>query len=219
MTVATHYDAADLALFAMQLLQPEQHQAVAGHAAGCGFCRQELARVQGDLAAFAHTAELRSPASIVRERVLNQVAREKKIAPLESVAPISSLRTEEIERPQQKEGLSLIFSARDQDQTVPPLGRRDLIDTFDQEDIDENDLGQHALDQPEDPALRPRHVNELRDLPVSHHTSEQDEPSFRPRPANAPDTLLLRSHRRSGASRRSSDLDSAADGEIHPNVL
>lgn len=83
MSVAIHYDAADLALFAMQILQPEQHQAVTEHLVECAFCRQELARLQGDLAAFAHTVEMRLPAPAIRDRVLHQAAREKKNPPPE----------------------------------------------------------------------------------------------------------------------------------------
>lgn len=88
---AIHYEAADLTLFAMQLLAGEEHRNIAAHVAGCAFCRQELARLQGDLAAYAHTLEMRSPASVVRERVLRQVAREKKpvaILPVEPITPI-----------------------------------------------------------------------------------------------------------------------------------
>lgn len=85
MSVPAHYEDTDLALFAMQLLDGEAHRAVANHVSGCAFCRQELARLQGDLAACAYGIEMHSPAAVVRERVLHQVAREKKAPPVEEV--------------------------------------------------------------------------------------------------------------------------------------
>ncbi|HTH53653.1 MAG TPA: anti-sigma factor [Edaphobacter sp.] len=88
-----HYEAGDLALFAMQLLSEEEYRLIAGHVAACAFCRQELARLQGDLAAYIHTVEMHAPAPVVRDRVLHRIAREKKAPvsiPLETV--VSSAR-------------------------------------------------------------------------------------------------------------------------------
>jgi hypothetical protein len=85
-----HYEDTDLAMFAMQLLEGKDHQATAEHVSGCAFCRQELARLHGDLAACAYGVEMHAPASSVRERVMHWVAREKRAvppAPVEEVLP------------------------------------------------------------------------------------------------------------------------------------
>jgi hypothetical protein len=85
-----HYEDTDLAMFALQLLEGEEHQAAAEHVSGCAFCRQELARLHGDLAACAYGVEMHAPASLVRERLMHRVAREKRAippAPIEEVIP------------------------------------------------------------------------------------------------------------------------------------
>ncbi len=74
-----HISPEALALFAMQLLEPEEEQAVLLHVSHCEYCRQELASLQGDLAVFALTAEVHSPPASARERLLTQVARERKV--------------------------------------------------------------------------------------------------------------------------------------------
>ena len=56
-----HIDPEDLALFALQFLNPEQNQAVRQHLAQCSLCSEELALLQGDLAAVACTAGMHSP--------------------------------------------------------------------------------------------------------------------------------------------------------------
>ena len=82
---AGHYDPADLALFAMQLLPRDEYASMAEHVTDCTYCRQELAHLQGDLATYAYTVEMHSPPALTRERLLHQIAREKKIAPVERV--------------------------------------------------------------------------------------------------------------------------------------
>jgi hypothetical protein len=66
----------------MQLLARDEYATMASHVADCTYCRQELAHLQGDLAAYAHTVELHSPPALARERLLQQVAREKKSFPV-----------------------------------------------------------------------------------------------------------------------------------------
>ncbi|WP_035350241.1 anti-sigma factor [Edaphobacter aggregans] len=93
MSVA-HYEPADLALFAMQLLPRDESATMSAHVADCTYCRQELAHVQGDLAVYAHTVEMHSPPALTRERLLNQVVREKRQAtPIEQAE-----RVERVER-------------------------------------------------------------------------------------------------------------------------
>ncbi len=76
-----HPDPADLSLYAMQLLPSAETEAIAQHLARCAECRAELARIQGDLALTALTVDLESPSAAARQRLLDQVASEKKIVP------------------------------------------------------------------------------------------------------------------------------------------
>jgi len=85
MNTARHFEPEDLALFAMQLLAQDEAAAVAAHVEQCGACRQSLTEVQGDLAAYAHTVDLHTPPAEARERLLKQVAREKKTIPIDRV--------------------------------------------------------------------------------------------------------------------------------------
>jgi Anti-sigma-K factor rskA len=73
----------DLALFAMQLLSKEETAEVAAYVAQSAEARRELAEIQGDLAIYAHTIDLHSPPAQVRERLMKQVAREKKTVPID----------------------------------------------------------------------------------------------------------------------------------------
>lgn len=76
-----HIPADDLALYAMQFLVPEEAAAVEAHVGICPECRRELATIQGDLAALAHTAEMHQPPTLARQRLMAQVGREKKALP------------------------------------------------------------------------------------------------------------------------------------------
>jgi len=73
----------DLALFAMQLLSKDESAEVAAYLQRSEDARRELAEIQGDLAIYAHTADMHSPPALARERLLKQVAREKKAIPME----------------------------------------------------------------------------------------------------------------------------------------
>ncbi|QNI38079.1 anti-sigma factor [Edaphobacter albus] len=78
MNTTFHYEAADLALFTMQLLGADEHTAVEEHLSQCAFCRQELSRVQGDLTTYTSALDPQLPAGAVRERILRRAGREKK---------------------------------------------------------------------------------------------------------------------------------------------
>jgi hypothetical protein len=80
----------DLALFAMQLLSRDETAEVAAYLEQSAEGRRELARIQGDLAIYAHTVDLHSPPAQVRERLMKQVAREKREAPIERPAPVET---------------------------------------------------------------------------------------------------------------------------------
>jgi hypothetical protein len=73
-----HIEPEDLALFAMQLLSQDEARAVSAHVEQCAECRQALAETQGDLAAYACTVDLQPVPAQARERLMKQVAREKK---------------------------------------------------------------------------------------------------------------------------------------------
>jgi hypothetical protein len=83
MNTARHYETDDLALFAMQLLSRDEMALVRSHVAECQLCRLQVAQLQGDLAVYAMTAEIHSPPAQARERLMKQVAREKKTVPVE----------------------------------------------------------------------------------------------------------------------------------------
>jgi len=76
-----HISADDLALYAMQFLTAEETALVEAHVRHCPECRRELATIQGDLAAFAHTAEMQTPPVLARQRLMTQVSREKRVVP------------------------------------------------------------------------------------------------------------------------------------------
>ena len=75
----------DLALFALQLLSPEESSEVITHLEHNEGARAELAQIQGDLALYALSSDLHSPPSVARERLLRRVAKEKKVMPAPAV--------------------------------------------------------------------------------------------------------------------------------------
>ena len=76
----------DLALYAMQLLPEEESAEVAAYLGQSAEARLELAEIQGDLAVFAHTVDLHSPPALARERLMKQLARERKAIPIDRAA-------------------------------------------------------------------------------------------------------------------------------------
>lgn len=85
MNIANHITPDDLYLFALQLLPDADMKSAATHLKECAACRAQLGEVQGDLVAYALTAEMRTPPTQARERLLRQVAEEKKIVPVNPV--------------------------------------------------------------------------------------------------------------------------------------
>lgn len=69
----------DLVLAAMQLLPFQEAEAARRHVKACSACRQEMERVCVDLAILAFTSREEKPTPISRERLLAQVALEKKV--------------------------------------------------------------------------------------------------------------------------------------------
>ncbi len=82
MNTTGHIERDDLVLFAMQLLSHDEAVSAAAHIENCPECRRELAEVQGDLAVYAHTVDLQPPPPQAKERLMKQVAQEKKVVPI-----------------------------------------------------------------------------------------------------------------------------------------
>ncbi len=74
-------DPDDLPLYAMQLLEPEQMEELTLQLQHSVEARRILAELYNDLALVAHTAEEHTPTAIARQKLLKQVAREKKVVP------------------------------------------------------------------------------------------------------------------------------------------
>jgi anti-sigma-K factor RskA len=79
-----HIDPDDLVLYAMQLLPSDDAAITTRHLEQCAECRDELARVHDDLAVYASSVDSKSPPAAARQRLIQQVAREKKIVPAPS---------------------------------------------------------------------------------------------------------------------------------------
>ena len=148
MSTAHHYDQGKLALFAMQLLPHNEHATMAMHIADCSYCRQELAQLQGDLAVYSHIVDMHSPPALVRERLLNQVHREKKFISVERSEPkhleIPTPRPEPVSRPERAERIepskapvaapTFGYAARTQKPTKR-TGAADQVTTSDEIDV------------------------------------------------------------------------------------
>lgn len=87
MNTANHLSQDDLALFALQLLPDDELKAAVDHMEHCEACREEVARLQGDLVTYAMTAEMHSPPAQARERLLHRVARERKTVAIDRDHP------------------------------------------------------------------------------------------------------------------------------------
>ncbi len=83
MNTANHIAPDDLYLFALQLLPDADMKDAATHLKECAVCRAQLGEIQGDLVTYALTAETHTPPSQARERLLRQVAEEKKVIPVD----------------------------------------------------------------------------------------------------------------------------------------
>lgn len=77
MSTQKQFDPEDLPLYAMQLLPPDETASLQLHLVQSPATRQEVAEIQGVLAAVAFTSEMHSPAPGARARFLKAVAAEK----------------------------------------------------------------------------------------------------------------------------------------------
>ncbi len=79
-----HIDPDDLALYAMQLLTPEEMEEMSLHLQHSAEARRVLSEIYGDLSVLSHTAEQHEPAAEARQRLTKGVAREKKAIPIDA---------------------------------------------------------------------------------------------------------------------------------------
>jgi len=120
MNTSNHISPDDLYLFALQLLPDADMKDAATHLKDCAECRALLGEIQGDLAAYALTAELKAPPVQARERLLRQVAEEKKVIPMpEPVAVQEQPQVEESTEPMLYPRNSRVSQIDDQDERKP----------------------------------------------------------------------------------------------------
>jgi anti-sigma-K factor RskA len=72
--IAPDRHAEDLALYAMGLLEDDEQAALHARLRASAADREELAQINGDLSAFALSAEMHSPPALVRQRLLARIA-------------------------------------------------------------------------------------------------------------------------------------------------
>ena len=80
-----HIDPDDLALYAMQLLTPEEMEEMSLNLQHSAEARRVLSEIYGDLSILSHTAEQHAPAAHTRQRLMKGVAREKKAIPIDAL--------------------------------------------------------------------------------------------------------------------------------------
>jgi len=83
MIVNNHIDQEDLALYAMHLLSEAEAKVIETHLDECEGCCDLAALLRGDLAVLAMTTEMQPPPAGGKQRLMTQVAREKKIVPID----------------------------------------------------------------------------------------------------------------------------------------
>ena len=74
-----HIDPDDLALYAMQLLSPEEMQEMTENLQHSAEARRQLAEIYNDLALYAHTTEMQAAPEGARQKLMKAVAREPKM--------------------------------------------------------------------------------------------------------------------------------------------
>jgi anti-sigma-K factor RskA len=96
MNTTNHISPDDLNLFALQLLPDADMKDAAAHLKECAECRAWLGEIQRDLVTYALTAELHTPPAQARERLLRQVAEEKKVIPI--AAPVEQPQQDQVQQ-------------------------------------------------------------------------------------------------------------------------
>jgi anti-sigma-K factor RskA len=98
MNTTNHVSQDDLYLFGLQLLSEEEMAAAHDHMLTCEDCRRQLAWVQGDLAAYAMTAESTPVPAGSKERLMRSIAKEKRLRAGEAVEPVPVVAATEPEK-------------------------------------------------------------------------------------------------------------------------
>ena len=101
MSPQKHINPEDLPLYAMQLLPPDQAVTIQDFLDQNPATRQEIAEIQGVLAAIAFASDMHSPAPAARARFLNAVAQEKRATPIRPVAAAQPVQAAEPLKPVQ----------------------------------------------------------------------------------------------------------------------
>jgi len=83
MSLTNHIEQEELALYALEFLGEQETRAVEAHLNQCAGCNDLAALLRGDLATLALTAEMVNPPATSRQRLMTQVAREKKVIPFD----------------------------------------------------------------------------------------------------------------------------------------
>jgi len=83
MTAHEHIDQEELTLYALQFLSDSESGEIRQHLETCTGCNDAASLIRGDLAALALTADLHSPPSSARQRLMTQVARERKVVSID----------------------------------------------------------------------------------------------------------------------------------------
>lgn len=87
MTDLQHISQEDLALYALQTLSQDESAALRGHLSNCEECRAELARLRGDLAMLALSADQHPLPAGAQERFAQRIAGEPQAIPSRAKGP------------------------------------------------------------------------------------------------------------------------------------
>jgi hypothetical protein len=97
-----HIDPDDLPLYAMRLLPTGEQAEMAENLQYSIEARKVLTEVYGELSILAQTAEREAPAPTARERFMAQVAREKKVIPIDVAAIEAAARAKALQEQEAK---------------------------------------------------------------------------------------------------------------------
>jgi hypothetical protein len=145
-TASRHIEQEDLALYAMQLLGEEEAAAASEHLRGCALCRNEVAALQGDLTVLAMTSDLQAPPASAKQRLFQQIGREKKVVsmPIPSPSPSPSPGTPAARVDASSDGRELESVQRGAAVDSQRGGGRKVRDIPDVRDLDEADAERAA---------------------------------------------------------------------------
>ncbi len=126
--------AEDLSLYALHLLNGEQTVQIDLLLQNSAEAREELARIRGDLAVFAFGTEQHTPQALTRQRLLKQVARERRTVPI--AVPLADGEYASMQNYAAQRQSTPIQADRAPSNVVIPrvVGKPQLVETFDRAD-------------------------------------------------------------------------------------